>query len=363
MYTFEKIIIHRDVEATSLVRNVRRALNNLPVEWVDRDPESGSTGVSWRQSKRVLYLTAFRGQLVKPCPGTKEYLCCGYQILNTATNCPIDCSYCILQAYFNQSFIRLFANTDEIFARLNAYVSERKGSPVRLGTGEFTDSLALDPMTQFSSLLAEAVADYPRVVIELKTKSGAVENLLRLPRVDPFILSWSLNAEVVIQREEHGAAGLDERLAAAEACQKKGYRLGFHFDPLIHFPGWEKAYQDTVERLFRKINPENIAWISLGCFRYLPTLKPIIEERFPRSRFIHEEFIPAIDGKKRYPQTLRVEMYRRMVGWIRAYAKEAMVYMCMESPVVWKKVFGFVPGEGQPTLGEMLDSRVEMKSY
>jgi len=183
-----------------------------------------------------------------------------------------------------------------------------------------------------------------------------------LPRVDHFILSWSLNAEGVIQQEEHGAAGLAERLAAAEACQKKGYRLGFHFDPLIYLPGWEEAYQNTVDRLFQRIRPENIAWISLGCFRYLPALKPIIQERFPRSRFIHEEFIPAIDGKRRYPQTLRVEMYRRMVGWIRAYAKEAMVYLCMESPVVWKKVFGFIPGEGHPTLAEMLDGRVGMKS-
>ena len=362
MFHFEKIIIHREVAATPLARNIRRAFKDLPLEWVDRDPEPGATGISLRQSKRVLYLTAFRGQLVKPCPGTKEYICCGYQILNTATNCPIDCSYCILQAYFNQSFIRLFANTDEIFARLKAYGTEHKGSPVRLGTGEFTDSLALDPVTQFSSLLAEAVADYPNLVVELKTKSRAIENLLHLPRVDHFILSWSLNAEGVIQQEEHGAAGLAERLAAAEACQKKGYRLGFHFDPLIYLPGWEEAYQNTVDRLFQRIRPENIAWISLGCFRYLPALKPIIQERFPHSRFIHEEFIPAIDGKRRYPQTLRVEMYRRMVGWIQAYTKEAMVYLCMESPVVWKKVFGFIPGEGHPTLAEMLDGRVGMKS-
>ena len=120
MFHFERIIIHREVAATPLARNIRRAFKNLPVEWVDRDPESGAAGISLRQSKRVLYLTAFRGELVKPCPGTKEYICCGYQILNTATNCPIDCSYCILQAYFNQSFIRLFANTDEIFARLKS---------------------------------------------------------------------------------------------------------------------------------------------------------------------------------------------------------------------------------------------------
>jgi spore photoproduct lyase len=358
MLQFEKIIIHREVADTPLAENIRQAFKNLPVEWVDRDPEPG-VQISLKESKKVLYLTAFKGQLVKPCPGTREYLCCGYQILNTATNCPIDCSYCILQAYFNQSYLRIFANTDEIFARLRAFVQEQEGRPIRLGTGEFTDSLALDPFTRFSTLLAEEIAAFPHLAVELKTKSGAIENLLGLPRVDRLIISWSLNAEEVVRKEERGAAGLDERLEAAAACQRKGYRLGFHFDPLLFFPGWEKAYQDTVDRLFRKISPGRIAWISLGCFRYLPALKPIIEERFPRSRFIHQEFIPALDGKRRYPQARRVEMYRRLVGWIREHAPEALIYLCMENPLVWKKVFGFIPGEGYPTLTEMLDARIE----
>ena len=88
--------------------------------------------------------------MIKPCPGTREYICCGYRILNTATNCPIDCTYCILQAYFNQPYLRLFANLEDIFTQLGIYAREREGEIIRLGTGEFTDSLVFDPITRFS---------------------------------------------------------------------------------------------------------------------------------------------------------------------------------------------------------------------
>ena len=62
----------------------------------------------------------------------------------------MDCSYCILQAYFNQPFIRLFVNTEEIFLKLKTFVDTHPEEIIRLGTGEFTDSLALDHLTGFS---------------------------------------------------------------------------------------------------------------------------------------------------------------------------------------------------------------------
>jgi spore photoproduct lyase len=361
VYSFKKILIDQAVADLPLTRQVRRAFPVLPVEMVSGEPQP-DPHLSIAGSKKILYLTAFKGQLIKPCPGTREYLCCGYQILNTATNCPFDCSYCILQAYFNQPYIRIFANLEDIFAQLRAYAREQEGRIIRLGTGEFTDSLAFDPFTRFSVRLAEEIRSCPNLVLELKTKSGAIENLLGLARTDRLIISWSLNAERVIAREERGAAGLNERLAAAVACQEKGLRLGFHFDPIFYFSGWEKEYRDTVDRLFQRIAPERIAWISLGCFRYLPSLAPIIRERFPRAGYMHEEFIPALDGKKRYPQPLRVEIYSRLLEWIQKRGPGVLVYFCMENPAVWRKVFGFIPGAGRPSLAEMLDSRVGIKS-
>jgi spore photoproduct lyase len=354
-FPFKKIIIENQVRSSDLALKVLHYYPDLPVEWVDQEPPvTGPLG----DTRQTLFLTRFKGELIKPCPGTKDYICCGYQILHFGSNCPIQCSYCILQAYFNQPFIRLFANTEELLARLDAYVRQHEGEIIRLGTGEFTDSLALDSVTDFSTLLLERVSRYPNLVLELKTKTSMIKNLLGPAVPRNIILSWSLNPSGIVRREERGASPLSERLRAARTAQEKGYLVGFHFDPLFNFPGWEDDYRQTVQALFSQVDPERIAWISLGCFRFMPPLKAIIQERSPRSRYIYGEFIPALDRKMRYVQPVRVDMYRKMLRWIQEFGSAFPVYLCMENPSVWKKVFGFIPGTDSPSLSRILDDRI-----
>jgi spore photoproduct lyase len=355
-FGIKKIIIENQVRSSDLARKVLQSYPDLPVEWVDQEPPVPEP---MGDTKQILFLTRFKGELIKPCPGTKDYICCGYQILHFGSNCPIQCSYCILQAYFNQPYIRLFANTEELLARLDTYVRQQGGEIIRLGTGEFTDSLALDSVTDFSTLLLERVSQYPNLVLELKTKTTMIKNLLGSKTARNIILAWSLNPPDIVRREERGASPLSERLRAARMAQEKGYLVGFHFDPLFYFDGWEEAYRQTVQALFSQVNPESIAWISLGCFRFMPPLKAIIQERSPKSRYIYGEFIPALDRKMRYVQPVRVEIYRKMLQWIREYGQEFPVYLCMENPSVWKKVFGFIPGTDSPSLSRILDDRIK----
>ena len=100
--------------------------------------------------------------------------------------------------------------------------------------------------------------------------------------------------------------------------RKKGYPLGFHFDPIIFHEGWEKGYQEDRSFLFStQIDPKRVVWISLGGFRYPPQLKGIARERFPKTRIFLGELFPGKDGKFRYFKEIRVEMYRKMVGWLK----------------------------------------------
>jgi len=54
-----------------------------------------------QKGKEVLFLTRNKGAFLKSCPGTSHYTCCDYKILHIGTFCNLDCSYCILQAYFH----------------------------------------------------------------------------------------------------------------------------------------------------------------------------------------------------------------------------------------------------------------------
>ena len=144
--------------------------------------------------KDTLHLLSYKGEFLKPCPGTREYICCGYQILNVATNCPINCSYCILQSYFNQPNLRVFANLDEKIDQVLKEIDSKPECIFRVGTGEFTDSLAIDPITRWSDLLVPRFSERKNAVLELKTKTTQIDRLVAGKYRDRIIVSWSLNS-------------------------------------------------------------------------------------------------------------------------------------------------------------------------
>ncbi|MDB9823045.1 DNA photolyase [Deltaproteobacteria bacterium] len=307
--------------------------------------------------KKTLRLTTFKGEFIKPCPGTKGYICCGYQILNVGTNCPLNCSYCILQAYFNQPSLRVFVNLEDEIVRIGRILDSHPERIFRIGTGEFTDSLALDHITGWSKILPGLFDGRKNAVLELKTKTDRIEGLLSTHHRDRVIVSWSLNSPDIAAMEEHGAPSIKKRLLAAKRCQSEGYVLGFHFDPLIWHSGWKEGYMRTIEMLDRYIDPKGIIWISLGCLRYIPALKSIIRRRHPHTHIMDGEFINGLDGKKRYFKPLRLEMYSFMKEQIEKWANNTGIYLCMESDEVWNKSLSWSPGDSEG-LSAFLDRRV-----
>ncbi|WP_051184588.1 SPL family radical SAM protein [Desulfatiglans anilini] len=308
--------------------------------------------------KDVLHILRNKGVFLRPCPGTSHYICCGYRILHVGTNCPLDCSYCILQAYFNAPNLRVFSNLEENLAAVLAEIDAHPDEIFRVGTGEFTDSLALDPLTGWSRTLPPLFACRPNAILELKTKTDKIEGLLDSDVRERIIVSWSLNAPYIAAREEKRAATLTRRLEAARRCQQAGFTLGFHFDPMVEHPGWEEGYAQTVELMDRYIDPKGIIWISLGSMRCMPQLKPIILRRHPGTCVLDGEFVSGLDGKMRLFRPIRVGLYARMAELLGSWHPDLGLYLCMESDTVWRESFGWSPGDSAG-LKAFLDSRVK----
>jgi len=351
----KKIFIDADIASHPETERILRRLD-LPSECVD-DPVSiyqwiNSAADSVNRGKQVLYLTRNKGGFLKPCPGTREYTCCDYQILHVASFCTMDCAYCILQSYFHPPLLQFFVNREDLDAELTGLFQKKTVS--RVGTGEFTDSLIWERWTDLTDHLVTRFALQDRAVLELKTKTVNIERLKGLDHRRKTILSWSLNTPAVMKSEERRTASLDARLTAAARCQKWGYPLAFHFDPMIIYHGCETDYRWVVKKLFQRISAENIVWISLGTFRFMPALKPVIAQRFPDSKIAYGEFVTGLDNKMRYFKPLRIALYRQMVGWIRDAAPDVAVYFCMEDDEVWTKTMGWVPPP-HGGLGRMLD--------
>jgi spore photoproduct lyase len=338
--------IDRQVESNPVVAAIRTRIPIHPV-YVDHCDSVYDTLLKSNDpvglGKKTLYLTRNKGAFIRPCPGTSHYTCCNYKILHIGTYCGMDCAYCILQSYFHPPLLQFFVNHDELFHSLDEAFSKKEIA--RIGTGEFTDSLIWEQIYPFSKQLVHKFSNQSRAVLELKTKTTRVENLLHLKHNRKTILAWSLNTEKMILETERRTATLSARLHAANRCEAAGYPLAFHFDPIFIYPGCETDYRNVIRLLFNHVSSENIAWISLGTFRFMPDLKSVIEKRFSHSAIAYGEFIRGIDGKMRYFKPLRIQFYKKIIAAIRNYAREVLIYFCMEDAEVWRKTLGYSPVE------------------
>lgn len=347
-----RLVVERVVAESPVVHTLRERLPQVPVTYVDKVPESR------KKIPGLLEIVHYKGRFWRSCPGTKIYECCGYHVVHIGTQCSLECTYCILQAYFESPNLRIFGNLDDLLAEVQSVPVSAPHRLFRAGTGEFTDSLLLDPWTGLSRHLVPLFGRIPNAVLELKTKTDHVAQLKDLDHQGHTLVSWSLNAEEIIRTQESRSASLKARLRAAQQCAQWGYFLGFHFDPMIDYPGWREGYQRTLQALFEAVDPAKVVWISLGAFRFMPDLKGVIQRRHPKSRITTGEFIRGLDGKMRYFRDIRLELYRWMKEALHGWDPTLCVYLCMEGPWIWKHVFGFEPAQ-KGGLSAMLDKAVK----
>ncbi len=332
------IFIDNQVKRSPITNNVSKNAGSIPIIYGD------FSSLDDRELKKgYVYLVKYKGRFFKKCPGTKFYNCCGYKIIHIGEGCPLNCSYCILKAYFSHNSIKVWANIEDLYMELDKVFSNREKF-FRVGTGEFTDSLAIEYLTNYSKYLIEFLSQFKNVILELKTK---VVDLSWIDAVkDPRLVlpAWSLNGIDVPLKEEMSTAPLEERLKAAKICAEMGFRVCLHFDPIIYYPGWERGYKETIEMIFDYIKPKDIAYLSLGSFRGMPYLFKFIEENWPDSDYIYfGEFIKGIDGKLRLFRPIRIKQFRFMVNLLRKYGVDKQIYFCMESDEVWRACLGYTP--------------------
>ncbi|NIO48466.1 MAG: hypothetical protein GTN73_03360 [Candidatus Aminicenantes bacterium] len=347
-YFPQKVYVEKKSFDFPLAKKILKNVGPVPREVID-DPQELIDDIRASKDfigvgKKYLLITRQKGEFVKPCPCTPGYLGCNYFILNIDLNCPLDCSYCILQHYLTNPLITVHVNLEDLWRQLDNFLDRKRHGTIRIGTGELGDSLALDHLTQNSVDLVSYFRKKRNAIFELKTKTVNIRNILKIEPAPNLVIAWSLNSLRIAREEEKGAPSIEERIDAARRVSERGFRIAFHFDPIIRHPDWEKEYKDVIKKMLATVDPARIAWISLGSFRFPSSLKAIIEERFPKTKIIYDEFIKGKDGKFRYFKPLRLELYKKIVGFIREWGgKEIPLYFCMEGEDIWREVMGWIP--------------------
>lgn len=251
--------------------------------------------------------------------------------LNLISNCHLECTYCILQSYLaNNPVIAIYTNMDEIMEKLEDQMDRIPRGSV-IGTGQIADSLALEELSQHHQRLIPFFGTQDRVQLELKTKSDAVAPLLKLKHKGQTTISWSLAPERVQKGEEFKTAPIQQRIEAMQECQKAGYPIGVHLDPVVHHTGWEKNYKVLIEQIFSAIDAKGVSWTSVGTLRFPVRQVRIMQERFPKNQQIFKNLVSTNRRFMHYPDRLRESIYARIQEYLSKYLPKEKIYLSMEA--------------------------------
>jgi len=290
------------------------------------------------ESKRTLmigqttsFVGHFNGRL-----GTNVCCCPYYKLVPISNGCPYYCTYCYLAYVYRKfsPFIKININYDTMFRQIRKSMADSSGM-ASFNMGEMLDSLALDHITNLSTLLIPFFSGFSKGYLMLLTKSSNVDNLLAVEPNQHIVVSWSLNSQKIIEQYEPGTANLFERIEAAKRCQEHGYRIRFRIDPGILYPDWHTGYSELIEKTLSVTEPENI---TLGMLRLLPGHLHLAESAYPKraKKLLKRNFSKgASDGKLRYLPNERVKFYNFLIDRIRSIDKKVSISLCRETPEVW----------------------------
>jgi len=273
----------------------------------------------------------FDGQL-----GSTVRCCPYYKLVPISNGCPYYCTYCYLAFVYRKfrPFVKININYNTMFKQIRKLLGRSSGK-VSFNMGEMLDSLALDHITNLTTMLVPFFSGFSKAYLMLLTKSSNIDNLLTIKSNNHTVVSWSLNSHYAISKYELGTAGLEERIKAAELCQNHGYRIRFRIDPGILHADWQAAYADLIQKALPVARPENI---TLGMLRLLPGHFHLAREAYGnRARKLcdHNFVKGATDGKLRYPPKQRVEFYNFLIDTIRSFDKNVSISLYRETPEIW----------------------------
>jgi len=314
-----------------------RVVNSMD-EIIQASPHPFSDISSW---KNCIFLTWKQGNFIKPfyhhsslkLPKKKTY------IISHMEGCLHDCAYCFLQGYQNPPLLKIFMNPQDMLPEIDALLEgERDAAGCFFAAGILSDSFHLDSITGLSSLLFPHFRKNGGPILEMRTKTGRIPNLSPGEgKRDPVILSWTVSSPGVHKIMEQGTASPEQRISAAAFAQKLGYRVAFHLDPIFIYPGWEEEYRALITSMGEVLEGDMVHRMTLGCVRFTEALRSILRKRFPGNSLFLGEFVRCEDGKFRYFQPIRVNLYNQISAWIEETFPGVAVQLNMETPGVWER--------------------------
>jgi spore photoproduct lyase len=243
-------------------------------------------------------------------------------------NCLYDCRYCFLQGMYQSANYVLFVNYEDYQQQINHICQASASEPIHFFSGYDGDSLALEPITDFTTQFLPIFANIPNAWLELRTKSTQIRSLLTMEPLTRCIVAFSLSPHEIAQKVEAKAPTLVKRLEAMVKLQQHGWSLGLRFDPLIYHANYKALYQQLFAQVFAKINLQTIHSVSLGTFRLPKKYFKNIYKLYPKEKLFASP-LHCQQGNVSYKMELAQQMMDDCSRLLLNYIPQEKFFPCL----------------------------------
>ena len=272
-----------------------------------------------------------------------QIVCFKFWQLVVAGGCPYRCAYCFLQTvpwfrfHPDELYGLVYTNVEDMVTEITKWLADP--SPKMMIVGELQDGLVFDAAykkvtgTPLTHLIVPLFAAQKKHRLIFLTKSTQIQYALELSPSPQVVFSWSVNAEEIGKRWEHGAPIPSERFSAAEKMKKAGWPIRFRLDPMIPYPHWKRGYSEAIKRI-NVLSPEMVTLGALRATSYHGLRNAAKANGRDASIFdyLTEEKDPS-GFKYRVPFEKQVEMFRFAIERLKTGISPAL---CKEDAALWK---------------------------
>jgi DNA repair photolyase len=252
--------------------------------------------------------------------------------------CPYGCHYCYLAGtpgvWFSPT-VKIFLNLEEILAEVDR-TANQIGRPTAFYLGKLQDGLALEPLSGYARTMVPFFARHRHARMVVLTKSADVENLLDLDHASQTILSWTVNAPEIVHRFEIDTPAIADRIDAMRRCAQAGYPVRAVLMPIIPVGDWREAYGRLLSTLLESVP---LSRITLGSICSYPQAQRLMELKLGRenaiSALLDRGAAKSDDGRLRFGQSTREEVYRHLIGCIRQKRPDLEIGLCLEDEAMF----------------------------
>jgi spore photoproduct lyase len=330
---WNKVYVEEGLLETPRVKSILAKVKKTPIPLKSFDDIWGKSKKPYlhKRDSLNLFLAHKKGQLLKLAPDAYGQAGEPHYYFIHAYNCIYECQYCYLQGYFNTPDIVLFVNHEEIIAEMQKTLDSHPGNQVWFHAGEFSDSLALTHLTGELELYHEFCHKNPRAIIELRTKSVNVKELLQLRPLKNFIVSFSLSPQKMGKAIDLKTPSTQSRLKTMDELKKKGFTLAAHFDPIIYQDQFKSQYEELLKTMEELGLNQTLSYLSMGVVRFTKDVYREVERNYPDSPLHSTPMIKSFDNKVRYNHPMRMWMMNTVKELALKYGVPAQaIYFCME---------------------------------